>query len=101
MPNSEPMRAMRDCVLFRGLPEAAVHRITARTNKGRGQRPARKTCRPGDTVCDPGDRSHNLRLEEEGEIRIIVSDNSCLEQPPRVKFAWNQVYYEDNLMGFR
>ena len=36
MPNSEPMRAMRDCVLFRGLPEAAVHRITARTNKAAG-----------------------------------------------------------------
>ena len=51
--------------------------------QGIGQVPARKSCRPGDTVCDPGNPSHNLRLEEEGEIRIIVSDNSCFGAAPR------------------
>ena len=71
-----------------GPPDNGQH------NKDRGQSPARKICRPANAVCDPGNPSHYLRLEEEKEIRIVVSDNSCFGAVPR-----GQICMEPRLYG--
>ena len=88
------MRATRNWALFRGLPEAAVHRITARTTKTEGKVLLGRSAALRMPLCDPGNPSHYLRLEEEKEIRIVVSDNSCFGAVPR-----GQICMEPRLYG--
>ena len=54
-----------------------------RDKQGIGQGSARKSCRPGNTVCGPGNRLHILRLEDGGPTIILVSDNFLLWSSPQ------------------
>ena len=67
----------------------------------RGQRPARKRCRPANTVCDSGNRLHILRLEERGPTMILVSNKFFFGAAPKWWIYMETGYIEGYPTVFR